>query len=274
MKRQFLKMNGLGNDFVIFDSRKDGFIPDADACRKLADRRRGVGCDQIIVMDKPDEAGFDAFMRVYNADGSDAGTCGNATRCVASLLFQENGEKEVRIKTTVGRMTAWPAEGGMVSVDMGEPRTNWNEIPLAAECDTLSVNLSAGELSDPCCVSMGNPHAVFFVKDAAAVPLETLGPKLEHDRIFPKRCNIEAAQVIMRDRIRMRVWERGTGITEACGTGACATAVAAARRGLCDRRSTVVLDGGELSIEWRESDGHVIMTGGADLSFYGMWEKQ
>jgi diaminopimelate epimerase len=300
MPLPFLKMHGLGNDFVIIDSRADGYVPDPETCRKIADRHRGVGYDQLIVLLKPKAPEADLFMLIVNADGTEAGACANATRCVAHLLFEETGRDQGVIETKPGLLKVWKEKDDFITADFGPPRLTWNEIPLAHECDTLTVGLNhppllsgvalakpdAGgskslcdfgggsiDLPPPCCVSMGNPHAVFFVPDAEAVPLSTVGPKLEVHPMFPERCNIEFAHIIDRQHIRMRVWERGTGITEACGSGACATLVAAVRRGLADRRATILLDGGELAIEWRESDGHVLITGPATLAFKGELEE-
>jgi diaminopimelate epimerase len=267
--RPFLKMHGLGNDFVIIDSRADGFVPPPELCRKIADRHRGVGYDQLIVLLKPKAAETDVYMHIVNPDGSEAGACGNATRCVARLLFEESGRDRAVVQTVAGLLKVSKESGGLIAVDFGPPRLAWEEIPLAKECDTLNVPVSVGDYAGPCCVNMGNPHAVFFVPDAESVPLSDVGPKLETHAIFPQRCNIEFAHIIDRQHIRMRVWERGTGITQACGSGACATLVAAVRRGLSDRRADIVLDGGELTIEWRENNGHVIMAGPAALAFKG-----
>jgi diaminopimelate epimerase len=269
--RSFVKMHGLGNDFVIFDGRADAFLPDAAFCRAVADRHRGIGCDQIIVLGNPISREADLFMRIVNADGTTVKACGNGTRCVAALLFKENGKSEGVIETEAGLLKVWRAEGGLYAVDFGPPRLGWKDIPLAEAHDTLKIPLKVGDLKDPCCVNMGNPHAVFFVRDVEHVQLEKWGPQLETHPLFPDRCNIEAAQILAPDRIRMRVWERGTGITQACGTGAAATHVAAVRRGLTERRATIVLDGGELVLEWRETDGHVILAGGAAFVFRGVW---
>jgi diaminopimelate epimerase len=187
---------------------------------------------------------------------------------VADLLFAEQKSQKAVIETIAGLLHTWQAEPGRISVDFGEPKLGWDEIPLAKSIDTLNVPISAGALYSPCCVNMGNPHAVFFVPDVKAIDLPVVGPKLETDPMFPKHCNIEIAQILSPDRILMRVWERGAGITEACGSGACAVLVAAIRRGLSERRASVVLDGGELVIEWR-ADNHVIMTGSASFSYSG-----
>ncbi len=202
------------------------------------------------------------------ADGDESGACGNAARCVAVLLMRESGGVSARIETASGPLLASAGANGAVTVDMGAPRMEWREVPLAEPHDTLHVKFALGALSDPVALSMGNPHAVFFVPDADAVDLATLGPRIEHHALFPERVNVGVAQVIARDRIRLRVWERGAGITRACGTGACAAAVAAARRGLAGRTVTVVVDGGELGIAWR-ADNHVTMTGPVATSFTG-----
>jgi diaminopimelate epimerase len=259
-------MHGLGNDFVVIDARRRPVVLTDAAARAVADRHTGVGCDQLIVVEPAD--GADAFMRILNADGGEVGACGNAARCVASLLLGETGRPSIVIDTAGGRLVAERAAAGKFSVDMGRPRLEWNEIPLARAMDTLHVELALGPLRDPVAVSMGNPHAVFFVEDAVAIPIETLGPQLEHNALFPERANIGVAQVQGRDRLRLRVWERGAGLTRACGTGACAAAVAAHRRGLTGRRVAVAVDGGTLDIEWRPDD-HVMMTGPVATSFTG-----
>ncbi|HET9148880.1 MAG TPA: diaminopimelate epimerase [Alphaproteobacteria bacterium] len=265
----FIKMHGLGNDFVVVDARKRAVTLSAEAARAIADRRRGVGCDQLIVLEAPREAGTQAFMKIRNADGGESAACGNATRCVGAFLMSESGASEARIGTEAGILTAQRGSGAKVIVDFGAPRLGWREVPLAKDCDTLHAPISEGPLKDPACCSMGNPHGTFFVADAEAVDLPAHGPKLEHHPMFPERANIGVAQVIAPDRIRLRVWERGAGITLACGTGACAALVNASRRGVAARKATVILDGGELTIEWREADGHVLMTGAAAISFTG-----
>ena len=264
--RSFLKMHGLGNDFVVIDARTQPLALSEAAVRAIADRRTGVGFDQMAILQPSQTA--DVFMALRNADGSEVAACGNATRCVARLLMEETGRDAVTIETKAGLLRASAAPDGLVTVDMGPAQLDWREIPLARAVDTNHLPLSLAELRDPVGVSMGNPHAVFFVADAESVDLEKLGPPLEHDPLFPQRCNIEVAQVLALDRIRMRVWERGTGITLACGTGACATLVAASRRGLTGRKAELVLDGGSLHIEWLDN-GHVLMTGPAALAFAG-----
>jgi diaminopimelate epimerase len=268
-------MHGLGNDFIVLDGRTDprALALDPARVRALADRRAGIGCDQLIVIAPPRDPAAAALMRIFNADGSEVAACGNATRCVAWLLMSESGGARTVIETKAGLLRAESRGAERVAVDMGPARLGWEEIPLARPLDTLHLPLAAGPLADPVAVGMGNPHAVFFVADTEAVDLAALGPGLEHDPLFPARCNIEVAQILPAaapdcGRIRMRVWERGAGITPACGTGACATLVAAARRGLTPRRAELILDGGSLEIAWGE-DGHVLMTGPVATSFTG-----
>ncbi len=267
----FTKMHGLGNDFVVIDARGHTFALDAKSARAIADRHKGVGCDQILIIEAPKDARADAFMRIRNADGGEAEACGNGARCVAELLIRGLGRDHVTIETVAGMLDARATGAHRITVDMGEPSFGWREIPLARECDTLHVPLALEALSDPVCTSIGNPHATFFVTDAEAIDLASLGPKLEHDPIFPARANIGVAQIMSRGRIRLRVWERGDGLTLACGSGACATLVAAHRRGLTERRAELVADGGTLEIEWR-ADNHVAMTGPVATSFTGTIE--
>lgn len=265
----FLKMHGLGNDFVVFDARKQGFALSADTARAIADRRLGVGCDQVIVIERG-RSGIDAAMRIINADGNEVEACGNATRCIAQLLFEEQDVLRVTIDTPGGELVCTDAGGGDVTVDMGQPRFDWKDIPLAASTDTnrfeLKVDTSHLEAA---AVSTGNPHCVLFVEDAEKSPVGTLGPQIENHPMFPRRTNVEFVSAIDRGTLRMRVWERGAGITKACGTGACASAAAALRRGIADAKVRVLLDGGPLVIETRASDGHLLMTGPSTLSFRG-----
>jgi diaminopimelate epimerase len=263
----FLKMHGAGNDFVVLDGRARPVAVAAAEAKWIADRRLGVGCDQIIIIEV-DAAGGDAFMRILNADGSESGACGNATRCVAQLLFAETGRREQVIRTVAGNLASRVLEDGRVCVDMGPARCGWQDIPLAAPADTLHLDLAEGAVRDPAAVSMGNPHATFFVADVEAVPVAVLGPRLERAALFPERANIGFAQVLAPGRIRLRVWERGAGLTLACGSGACAAVVNAARRGLAGRRASVLVDGGTLDIAWLES-GHVQMTGPVVTAFHG-----
>jgi diaminopimelate epimerase len=269
MDAPFLKMHGCGNDFVVLDARAHplGLTPARAAA--IADRREGVGCDQLIALEPP-PPGSDAavFMRIRNPDGSEAGACGNATRCVAALLAAETGRRTLVIQTSAGGLAAELLPDGRVTVDMGPARLGWRDIPLAGPADTLHLDLAEGPVADPAACSMGNPHATFFVADLTAVPIAAIGPRLEHAAIFPDRANIGFAQVLAPDRIRLRVWERGAGLTRACGSGACAALVNAARRGLTGRHAVVVVDGGALEIEWRDG-GHVLMTGPVATSFRG-----
>jgi diaminopimelate epimerase len=271
MSRPFLKMNGLGNDFVVVEAKSAPFQPTAAQVRAIADRAAGIGCDQLIAIE-PANDGADARVRFWNADGEEVGACGNGTRCVGWLLMQSSGKDQAVIDTAAGRLLAERAGERLVSVDMGKPGLDWREIPLAEAQDTAALDARLSDdpalASPPGCVSMGNPHVVFFVPDIATAPVTTAGPALERHPLFPQGVNVGFAQVLGRERIRLRVWERGAGLTKACGTGACAALVAAARRDLTGRSATVVVDGGELLIEWRDDD-HVVMTGPAAVDFAG-----
>ena len=268
MRVPFIKMHGLGNDFVVLDTRVDAVPVMTNAlAAALADRKTGIGCDQLIVLEASEVA--DLRMRIFNADGGEVEACGNATRTVGLLYGAP-----ARIETVAGILATDPVEGG-IAVDMGEPRFDWDEIPLAYAMDTLAMPVGWPDatcvLEEPVGVNIGNPHAVFFVEDCAAVALQSLGPLIEHDPLFPQRVNVNVATVTARDAISLRVWERGVGETRACGTGACATAVAAMRRGFCDRRVTVTLTGGPLVIEWT-AEGRIVMTGPAAESFRGTFD--
>jgi diaminopimelate epimerase len=262
----FTKMHGCGNDFVVIDGRRASLDLSPALAAAIADRHTGIGCDQLIVLEPAETA--DVFMRIRNPDGSEAGACGNATRCVADILMRETGRDAVTVRTITGDLPAARRPKGMIAVDMGAARLDWADIPLARPMDTLRLGLVNGPVAEPAAVSMGNPHATFFVDDLDGLPVETLGPALEHDPLFPQRANIGFAQIIDPTTIRLRVWERGAGLTLACGSGACATLVNAHRRGLTQRRAKVILDGGPLWIEWRD-DGHVLMTGPATTVFTG-----
>jgi diaminopimelate epimerase len=262
-------MHGIGNDFVVLDARARAIDLSPAAAKTLADRRWGVGCDQILIIEKAKNGG-DIFMGVRNADGSVAEQCGNGVRCVADLVMNETGKDKLCIETLGGPVTATRGKNGLITIDMGPAKLEWREIPLAEARDTLHLGISDGPLKDPVGVSMGNPNAVFFVPNAEAIDLKTLGPRLEHHALFPQRANIEVIQVLSRTHLRMRVWERGSGVTQACGTGACAAAVAAVRRDLAERAVTITLDGGDLQLEWRD-DGHVLMTGPVAYVFDGSW---
>ena len=276
MSRPFLKMNGLGNDFVVVEARSAPFAPSAEQVRAIADRASGVGCDQLIAIEPPDPkeaGGADVRVRFWNADGEEVSACGNGTRCVGWLILQATGKDEAVIETKAGRLVARRAGERLVSVDMGKPRLDWQEIPLSQPQDTRALDVKLYDhpalSAPPGSVSMGNPHVTFFVSDLAEAPVAEAGPAVERHPLFPEQVNVGFAQVIDRGRIRLRVWERGAGLTKACGTGACAALVAAARRDLTDRAATLELDGGELFVEWRASDDHVIMTGPAAVDFAG-----
>ena len=267
----FRKMHGLGNDFVVLDTRTHALMLTPKSARAIADRRTGVGCDQIMIID-PARNGGDAYLAIRNSDGGVVESCGNGSRCVADVLLKETGKDKLTLETLAGPIIASRAPGGLISIDMGPAREAWNEIPLAEAADTLHLKIGEGPLQDPVGVNVGNPHAVFFVPDAEAINLTAVGPKIEHHPLFPQRTNVEAVQVVDRTHLRMRVWERGAGITLACGTGACATLVAAVRRGLTERKAIVTVDGGDLEIEWR-ADGRVIMTGPVAETFVGTIDR-
>jgi diaminopimelate epimerase len=269
----FLKMHGLGNDFVIFDARIFPIPVDAATARAIADRKRGIGCDQVIIME-PAKAPAGAFMRIFNADGGEVDSCGNASRCVAYLLMAEAETDHMELATAAGPVLCTGEGAHSVTVDLGPARLDWREIPMAQAVDTASFALTVPGFKDPALeramgVSVGNPHCVLFVEDAEAAPVATLGPLIEHHPWFPARTNVEFVERKDETTLRMRVWERGAGITQACGTGACAAAIAAHMRGLTGRKVTVQLDGGDLFIEWRESDSHVLMTGPVRFAFGG-----
>ena len=264
----FTKMHGLGNDFVIVDGRDGDLAIGGTQARDIGDRRRGVGFDQLLILEPAKDAAADLFMRILNPDGSEAEACGNGTRCVAARVMDELGRDTLNIETVAGVLATTTGADGLVTVDMGLANLEWWQIPLAVETDTLHLDIENGPLRDPVAVNIGNPHMVFFVDDADAIDVAGLGPALESHPLYPERTNVEICSLSGPDQLRMRVWERGAGITQACGSGACAAGVAAARRGLTGRRGESVLDGGPLSIEWRE-DGRVLMTGPVATSFEG-----
>ena len=265
----FLKMHGLGNDFVVFDARDAALALTPAQAKAVADRRFGIGCDTVVIIG-PGGAEADASLRFINGDGGEVESCGNASRCVARLLMDERGHSRVRLATRGGLLVCSDAGKGLVEVDMGPPGLAWSDVPLAEERDTLNFELPLeGQKLPVSAASMGNPHCVIFVPDAEKAPVTTLGPRIETHPLFPARTNVEFVSLIAPDRLRQRTWERGVGMTLACGTGACAVVVAAARKGLTDRKAEVVLDGGSLFVDWRESDGHVIMTGPSTLVFRG-----
>lgn len=265
MRVPFVKMHGLGNDFVVLDARAEPLPAITTALASaLADRKTGIGCDQLIVMERSDIADF--RMRIFNSDGGEVESCGNAARAVGLL----HGAP-ARIETLGGLIEASPAAAG-IAVDMGEPRFEWDQIPLAYAMDTHAMPVGWEGLDLPTAVNVGNPHIIFFVADCDAVELDRLGPEIEHDPLFPERINVNVAAVTARDAIRLRVWERGAGLTRACGTGACATAIGAMRRGLTDRAVTVTLPGGPLRIEWTAAN-RIVMTGPATESFRGSFDS-
>ena len=286
MTRPFVKMNGAGNDFVVVNALETPFAPTADQARAIADRKTGQGCDQLIALEPSTTA--DAFMRVWNADGSVVETCGNALRCVGWMLLQSTGKDEVSIDTLGGPTKAWRVPGRVgsgdpegsttaarIKVDMCAPRLDWEQIPLDEAMDTRGIELQVGPIDAPVlhtpgAVSMGNPHVVFFMDHTPDDGfVRGTGSLIEHHPRFPEGVNVGFARVLAPDRIRLRVWERGAGLTRACGTGACAALVAAARRGLTGRAATVEVDGGELRIEWDEATDHVFMTGPVEVERTG-----
>ena len=274
----FVKMNGLGNEIVVVDMRATPTAIAADEARAAA-QPGGAPYDQMMALYPPRTAGTDAFVRIYNNDGSPAGACGNGMRCVAELMFRETGRDALTFETQAGLINCWKGATALVStVDMGKPRFAWNEIPLAEEfADTRCIELQIGPIDDPIlhspsALSMGNPHAIFWVEDVNAYDLARIGPLLENHPIFPERANISLCHVASREHIIVRTWERGAGLTRACGSAACASAVAAARLRKADRKVTVTLPGGDLTIEWRERDGHVLMTGPVAYEFEGRFD--
>jgi len=260
MSFRFHKMHGLGNDFVVIDARQQPVAIDAARARAIADRREGIGCDQVILIEPSTVA--DARMRIWNSDGSEVEACGNASRAVALLLGRQS-----TLETLAGTLQL-AIDGALATVDMGSPRFGWDEIPLGYAMDTAHLPVGWDDLSDPAAVNVGNPHVIFFVEDCDSVDLERLGPQIEHDPLFPDRVNVNVATVEAPDRVRLRVWERGAGLTRACGTGACATAVAAIRSGRVESPVTVALPGGELLIDWAPG-GSISMSGPATHVFTG-----
>jgi diaminopimelate epimerase len=273
----FVKMNGLGNEIVLVDMRAAPTAVTADDARAAA-RPGGVPYDQLMALYPPRTPGTDAFVRIYNNDGSEAGACGNGMRCLASLLVEETGKNALAVETQAGLLNCWKAGEESFTVDMGVPRFAWNEIPLAEEFrDTRAIELQIGPidkpiLHSPSVVNVGNPHAIFWVDDVAPYDLGRIGPLLENHPIFPERANISLAAVKSREQLVVRTWERGAGLTRACGSAACAAAVAAARTRRTGRKVTVTVPGGDLSIEWREADDHVLMTGPVEYEFAGRFD--
>ncbi|HLN11142.1 MAG TPA: diaminopimelate epimerase [Xanthobacteraceae bacterium] len=273
----FVKMNGLGNEIVVVDMRpQPGPVRAADA-RAAATEPGGAAYDQMMVLFPPRVPGTEAFVRIYNNDGSEAGACGNGMRCVAALVSRETGKDALTFETVSGLANCWKLGEEVFTVDMGAPRLRWNEIPLAEEfADTRAIELQIGPidrplLHTPSVVNVGNPHAIFWVDDVAAYDLAKIGPLLENHPIFPQRANISLATVVARDHVVVRTWERGAGLTRACGSAACATAVAAARLGHTERKVRITLPGGDLVVEWRDND-HVLMTGPVEFERHGRFD--
>lgn len=266
---KFWKMNGAGNAFMIFDARQTPFAPSAAHIQSIA---ADMKADQVIALEQA--MGKDVFMRIWNADGGQVSACGNVSRCVGYLMLKETGKDQVTIQTEADILKAFRAEGGLITVDMGSPLMGWEDIPLSEAMDVRGVDLKIGPidkpiLARPAVVSMGNPHAVFFVENIDAYDIPRIGPLVEWHPLFPEGVNVGFAQVIDRETIRLRVWERGAGLTQACGTGACAALVCAARAGLTKRKARMILDGGALEIDWLEKNDHVMMTGPVELEMAG-----
>lgn len=271
----YLKMNGCGNDFVVLDHRGSrAFLPDTRQVQAISDRKSGVGCDQLIAIEPSIRA--DLFMRIWNSDGGEVKACGNAARCVGWLALEESGRDALSIETEAGILAVSRAGDHRVTVDFGSPLLKWEEIPLAERMDTRRLDVKIGPIDAPIlhgpgAVNMGNPHCVFFHHDVESLRADLIGPLIENHPLFPERVNVGFAQILAQDRIRLRVWERGAGITQACGTGACAALVAAARRGLAGREAVLIMDGGELHVRWSESDDHVLLTGPVAVDGAGEW---
>jgi diaminopimelate epimerase len=275
--QSFVKMNGIGNEIIVVDLRSRAAAITPEEARAAAGPN-GAPYDQLMALYPPRTPGTDAYIRIYNNDGSEAGACGNGMRCVADIVATESGKTALTFETRSGILNCWKGADGLFTVDMGAPKFAWNEIPLAEEFrDTRSIELQIGPidkpvLHSPSVVNMGNPHAIFWVEDVNVYELEHFGPMLENHPIFPERANITLAHILSRDAIIIRTWERGAGLTRACGSAACAAAVAAARLRRTNRKVKVALPGGELTIDWRESDGHVLMTGPVEFEFAGKFE--
>ena len=268
---KFIKMHGLSNDFIMVDLRQGGALPEKERIAALTNRKTGIGCDQFIPIlpAKSDKA--DCFMRIFNApDASEAEACGNATRCVADLLMRESGKETCVVETVAGYLNCSRADDGNITVDMGVPKLDWKDIPLSKEMDTLNIETPLVGWPPGVGVNIGNPHCVFFLPEKVeTIDLPNIGPKVEHSSLFPQKTNVEFCNILDKKTIRMRVWERDAGETAACGSGACATAVAAMRRGLVERKCRVILNGGPLDFHWREDDDHILMTGPAEYVFEG-----
>lgn len=266
MKKPFIKMHGLGNDFVVLDSTKNQYNINKASIQLIANRKFGVGCDQVIEMKHSDKE--DIYMKIYNADGTEAEACGNAARCIAGLLFASSPKKAVSIETIAGVLKAESEENGLIKVDMGKPKFFWKDIPLSMNIS--EINFEELALKNGLAINIGNPHIVFFVKDLDAVDINRIGPLIENNSLFPEKVNVEICQLENRKKIKVLVWERGAGNTLACGSGACAALVAAYKNSLSEPQAEIVLDGGSLNIRWNiGSDEHVIMSGPIAVSFLG-----
>ena len=274
MSYHFRKMNGLGNDFVVLDARQNPIAISNTQARAIADRKSGIGCDQLIVMEKSNFA--DVRMRIWNAEGGEVPSCGNASRCIADLIFDETHTNNATIETLGGMLVATKAGERLVTIDQGLPKFGWADIPLSEPfADTRHIELQVGPidaplLHSPSVVNVGNPHCIFWVNDLNVVDFSRVGPMLENHPMFPERANISLAKVVARDHVILKVWERGAGLTQACGTAACATMAAGARIKIIDRKCRITLPGGDLMMEWRESDDHVLMTGPVTYEFDGV----
>jgi diaminopimelate epimerase len=266
MKKPFIKMHGLGNDFVVLDSTKNQYNINKASIQLISNRRFGVGCDQVIEMRHSNKE--DIYIKIYNADGTEAEACGNAARCIAGLLFASSPKKEVSIETVAGVLKAESEENGLIKVDMGKPKFFWKDIPLSMNIN--KINFEELTLKNGLAINIGNPHIVFFVKDLDAVDINKIGPLIENNSLFPEKVNVEICQLKNRKKIKVLVWERGAGNTLACGSGACAALVAAYKNSLSEPQAEIVLDGGSLNITWNiGSDEHVIMSGPIAVSFLG-----
>ena len=266
MKKPFIKMHGLGNDFVVLDSTKNQYNINKASIQLISNRRFGVGCDQVIEMRHSNKE--DIYIKIYNADGTEAEACGNAARCIAGLLFASSPKKEVSIETVAGVLKAESEENGLIKVDMGKPKFFWKDIPLSM--NITEINFEELTLKNGLAINIGNPHIVFFVNDLNAVDINKIGPLIENNSLFPEKVNVEICQLKNRKKIKVLVWERGAGNTLACGSGACAALVAAYKNSLSEPQAEIVLDGGSLNITWNiGSDEHVIMSGPIAVSFLG-----
>jgi diaminopimelate epimerase len=273
-KLSFRKMHGAGNDFIVLDARERAVEISAEKAQWLCDRHLGIGCDTLVMLEPSAEA--DVAVRFINGDGSVSATCGNATRCVADLLMRESGHDVARIATGGGVLAASRNAAGLITINMGTPKFGWAEIPLSESRNTLHLGIEMGLMADPVAVNMGNPHMIFFVRDLAHIKMAEWGAKLEHNPLFPERANISAVQVLGENYIRMLVWERGAGLTLACGSAACAAVAAGVRRGLINAQCTVDLPGGTLEINWQKTDGatagDIFMSGPVAYVFEGVVE--